>query len=437
MKKNKNALFSAALLGLAGILVACSSSTSGLQASGDWTTIEKTYLTETTIGTKKTVEADKLSAYSESNPLRIALVTDSGTLDDHSFNESAWKGVNEFAVTNGGGQLDNKQVNTGKIQTRYFQPSGDFTTATRLAAMRSAVKDFGANVLVLPGFLFQGAIKEAIADKTFENTCILALDCVQEDDEYKPYDYNDKVTSVIYREEQAGYLAGYGAVKDGLRKLGFIGGMAVPAVVRYGSGYVQGAAAAAEELKVTLPVEINYYYAGKFEATTEATTNATAWYNNGTEAIFACGGAVYKSVTTAAEGNANAKWIGVDVNQHADTTLEAARDQLLTSAMKNLQDSVEVMLTSYVDNGGAWKQEYAAKVLTVGASSEMCKLPTPTADADDGCWGFKSFKVEDYEALYAGLKDGTVKVNSYSDNVKLSTNNFGVNPSYAVVNYIA
>ena len=136
-------------------------------------------------------------------------------------------------------------------------------------------------------------IKEAIADADFKNVHILALDCVKEDDNYQPYEYTENVTSVIYREEQSGFLAGYGAVKDGYTKLGFVGGMAVPAVVRYGAGYVQGAAKAAEELKVSSPVAINYYYAGEFNATAEATSNAKAWYDNGTEVIFACGISIF------------------------------------------------------------------------------------------------------------------------------------------------
>ena len=431
MKNTK--ILRASALALVAVLSACGGSSTEL---ADWQKVETTYLSETEIGVKNTVNAGALDAYTESNPLKIALVADSGTLDDHSFNEASWKGVNEFAVKNGGGKIADKAVSTGKIHTRYYQPSGDFTTATRLAAMKSAVKDFGANVLVLPGFLFQGAIKEAIADADFKNVHILALDCVKEDDNYQPYEYTENVTSVIYREEQSGFLAGYGAVKDGYKKLGFVGGMAVPAVVRYGAGYVQGAAKAAEELKVTSPVEINYYYAGQFAATPEATTNAKTWYNNGTEVIFACGGAVFNSVTEAAAGKADKKWIGVDVNQHADTSLGEAGTQLLTSAMKNLQFSVEVMLTSYVDNNKTWISDYASKVVTVGAASEMCKLPTPEADDDADCWGFKNWTVKEYNTLYASLKDGSVKVNSNSDNTALKDANFGVNPEYCAVNYI-
>ena len=94
------------------------------------------------------------------------------------------------------------------------------------------------------------------------------------------------------------------------------------------------------------------------------------------------------------------------------------------------------MLTSYVDNNNTWKDGYAGQVLTVGATSEMCKLPTPAADNDEGCWGFKNWTVEEYNELYAKLKDGTVKVNSNSDNTTLSKKNFGVNPEFCTVNYI-
>ena len=131
MKNTK--ILRASALALVAVLSACGGSSTEL---ADWQKVETTYLSETEIGVKNTVNAGALDAYTESNPLKIALVTDSGTLDDHSFNEASWKGVNEFAVTNGGGEIVNKSVSTGKIHTRYYQPSGEFTTATRLAAMK-------------------------------------------------------------------------------------------------------------------------------------------------------------------------------------------------------------------------------------------------------------------------------------------------------------
>lgn len=433
MKKNRLGMMVFSMLSVVAFATSC-----GGTAGGEVIFEE---LPETDIGTNTTVTDTALSGYSESKPLKIALVTDSGTLNDHSFNESAWNGVNEFAVNNGDGKVgENNMVSTGSIQTMYYQPADDaYDTDGRLDAMREAATKFKANIIVLPGYLFQGAIKKAIEEEeTFGDVQLLALDCVKEDDDYKPYEYTDNVTSVIYREEQSGFLAGYAAVMDGYRKLGFVGGMAVPAVVRYGSGYVQGAAYAAEQLKLESPVSVQYYYAGQFAATPEATQYATSWYANDTaDIIFACGGAVYQSVVQASIANDNAPWIGVDVNQHADTSLSAeTREALKTSAMKNLTFATQVLLTTCVNEGLSWGDTLAGKVVTVGASDEMVKLPTPDKDDDPDCWGFENFTVEEYNAFYEDVKSGKIKVNSFSDNEILSANNFGVDAAYCTVNYI-
>ena len=227
---------------------------------------------------------------------------------------------------------------------------------------------------------------------------------------------------------------------DGYTRLGFVGGVAVPAVIRYGSGYVQGAAEAAKELGLESPVSVQYYYAGAFEGTTEATTYASTWYQTGAaEVIFSCGGSVYTSVLEASKNNNYAPWIGVDVNQHADTSITPteARDAIITSAMKNLTFATKVLLTDWVNRDGNWSDALKGNVVTVGAKSEMVKLPTPKEDGDEGCWGFKKFTIEEYNKLYEEIKNETVKVNSNQDNDSLSANNFGVDPQYCVVNYIA
>lgn len=398
-------------------------------------------LTETNIGEKTTVDNGKLNGFTEKNPLKIGLVTDSGTLNDHSFNESAWNGVNEFATEAGGGTIDTNtySVETGKVQTKYVQPAQDaYDTQGRLAAMKTAA-EWGAKVIVLPGYLFQSSIKLAINDAAFKDVSFLALDCVNQDSDnnYEEFTFTDKVTSIIYREEQAGFLAGYAAVKEGYRSLGFCGGMAVPAVIRYGSGYCQGADAAAKELKLAdSGIKINYYYAGAFAPTDAATSNCSAWYSSGTDVIFGCGGAVYQSVTSASQSNSNKPWIGVDVNQHADTSLGASQASCITSAMKNLKNTTKVLLAGWVNNDKAWNATLAGNVVTVGAQSDNCVLPTPDTTGDSGCWGFKKFTLSEYNTLLANLKNGTVKVNSNSDNDELSANNFGCSAKVKV-NYIA
>ena len=449
MKKNKLGMMALSLFAVVGFATSCGGGSTGriihegpldLTASGDYTKVEFETVEETDIGTSLTIEKGKLSQYSASDPLKIGLVTDSGTLNDHSFNQSAWDGVNQFASENGGGTVTSEGVKNGSIQTMYLQPTaGQYTAQGRLAAMKS-VAEWGARVIVLPGYLFQGAITLALNDSAFDNVYFLALDCAETDDAGNAIEFNDRITSVVYREEQCGYLAGYAAVKDGFRRLGFVGGVAVPAVIKYGSGYVQGAAEAAKELNLENPIYIQYYYAGAFEGTTQATTYARQWYNSGyADVIFSCGGSVYTSVFQASKDCGYRPWIGVDVNQHADTEAfktEEERNTILTSAMKNLTFATKVLLTDWVNEDGNWNSDLASNVVTVGAESEMVKLPTPEEDNDPGCWRFESFTVEEYNQLYEGIKSGKIAVNANADNEVLAANNFGVNPEYAVVNFI-
>ena len=190
MKKNRLGFMALSMLSVVAFATSCGGTSSFVpptpeDAVGDWTTVKKTYLDETDIGTNLDITDGKLAGYTAAdNPLKIGLVTDSGTLNDHSFNESAWKGVNEFAMENGdGGTLSEKGVQNGTIQTYYVQPTpGQYTAAGRLEAMRSVVK-WGADVIVLPGYLFQGAIALALKDPYFDNVAFLALDCAETDDD--------------------------------------------------------------------------------------------------------------------------------------------------------------------------------------------------------------------------------------------------------------
>lgn len=352
--------------------------------------------------------------------LKIALVTDSGTLNDHNFNQTSWEAVNDWAVANGGGTVKNNIVSNGSIHTMYYQPtssSAEFTTAERVAAVEAAV-EWGAKFVVLPGYLFQPVVKQV--QERYKDVCFLALDCVNQDsdNDYTEYKLEANVSMTQYQEEQAGFLAGYGAVKDGLTKLGFIGGMAVPAVQRYGYGYVQGAEKAATELGLADgAVKMDYYYAGAFASTTEATEFATSWYNNGTETIFACGGAVYNSVTTGLSQATNKdgkSWIGVDTNQHADTSIQPAgtREKLLTSAMKGLGTSIKEALTSWKDNENKFDAKHSAKIQTLGINQDAVALPTEATTGDKGCWGFKKWTEADYAKLVADMKAGTVTVSN-------------------------
>ena len=317
----------------------------------------------------------------------IALVTDVGNIDDESFNQGTWEGVKQYAEANG-------------IKYDYYRPSED-STAARVETIGTAV-DAGATVVVCPGYLFEDAIYEV--QEKYPTVMFLLLDGQPHTADYSTYNTTSNTHCILYQEEQAGYFAGYAAVKDGYTKLGFLGGMAVPAVVRYGYGFVQGADAAAAEMGKSADVSVKYWYCGGFAPSDDIQIKMSGWYTDGTEVVFACGGGIYLSAVAAAEA-ANGKVIGVDVDQYAKS------EAIITSAMKGLTNSVMLALESLYANGGAWDADHAGITVTLGAADDCVGLPTAETS-----WRLGTFTVEEYNALFEKIKGGEIVVSSETEN---------------------
>lgn len=308
----------------------------------------------------------------------IALVTDVGNIDDQSFNQSTWEGVKMYAEANG------KTYN-------YYRPTED-SDAARVEAMKTAVEK-GAKVIVCPGYMFGPSITEAQA--LYPDVMFLGIDLTTGD--MTP---TANTTICSYQEEIAGYMAGYAVVMEGYTKLGFCGGMAVPAVVRYGYGFVQGANAAAAELGKTADVSIKYWYANSFAPSDEIKIKMDGWYSDGTEVVFACGGGLFASVVAAAdEANPKGWVVGVDVDQGYIS------DRIITSALKELKNTTADYLTKLYDNGGTWPADLAGQYQLLGAATKSVGLPT------DG-WLFTTFTVDQYNAVFAKILDGTLVVSN-------------------------
>ncbi len=311
----------------------------------------------------------------EDGSFELALITDLGTIDDKSFNQGSWEGLLQYAEEE-------------DISHKYYQPTEQSDDAY-LASIDLAVKG-GAKVVVTPGFLFEVPIY--IAQETYPDVTFILVDGAPHDADYEDFTIGDNTVGIKYAEEQAGFLAGYAAVKDGMTQLGFMGGMAVPAVVRFGHGYVQGAEYAAEEMGLAEgSLKVNYHYTGDFEATPEAQTMAASWYNEGIEVIFACGGAVGNSVMAAAE-QADAKVIGVDVDQSGES------ETVITSATKGLQVSVYDSIKAYYDGDFPGGQE-----IIFEADNDGVGLPMDTSK-------FEKFTQEDYDEIYAKLVAGDIEL---------------------------
>lgn len=306
----------------------------------------------------------------------IVLITDKGDITDRSFNQGAYEGVKAFGKEH-------------KVSYNYIKPT-EANTEQYISAIEKAIKD-GAKVIVTPGFLFEAPINAV--QKEHPDIKFIILDGSPANAENGTLESN--VYSVFYAEEQSGFLAGYAAVMEGYRKLGFIGGMAVPAVQRFGHGYVQGAAVAAAELELAEgAIEIEYLYTGDFVASPEVQAAAAAMYQKGVEVIFACGGAVGQSVMTAAE-SANKKVIGVDVDQYADSPT------VITSAMKNLSVSV-VQALEAIYKTETWSA-LGGKSVILDAKAEGVSLPMNNSK-------FEHFTQAQYDAILAKLVAGTQEV---------------------------
>jgi len=329
-------------------------------------------------------------ACTEEQTFEIALITDIGTIDDKSFNQGTWEGVVAYAEAN-------------NITHKYYQPTGQ-SIDEYLAAIQLAVGN-GAKVIVTPGFLFEVPIY--LAQDSYPEVNFILIDGTPHDETWSDFRTGDNTVGILYAEEQSGYLAGYAAVMDGYRSLAFMGGMAVPAVVRFGYGFVKGADDAAVELGLE-SIDIKYHYTGGFEATPEAEAMASAWYQSGTEVIFACGGAVGNSVFKAAEGSGK-KAIGVDVDQSAES------ETIITSAMKGLSASVIEVLGMYYAG-----QFPGGQVLNMDASHDGVQLPMDTSR-------FNTFSQADYDALFAKLVANQIVIpnadlgTEWNDVLKIST----------------
>lgn len=327
----------------------------------------------------------------------IAQVCDVGTIDDESFNQGCWEAVEAFGEAN-------------DIAVEYYLPSDD-NDEERQTLIRNAIND-GANTVVCVGYLYGPAL--AWASEEYPDVNFIGVDMTAADIGTETIPSN--VYCITYKEEQAGYLAGYAAVKDGFTELGFLGGMAVPAVIRYGYGFVQGADAAAQEMGAN--IHINYWYGGAFSGDANITAKMESWYSGGTQVVFACGGGIYTSAVEAAV-KYDGKVIGVDVDQNyiGVQDMEEGKydyNPFVTSAMKGLNQGVTDALDHVLN--GTWSN--IAGTNGVYGLQEGDYIGLPTAE---GSWNFSTFTVEEYEALREKIRSGEITVDNSSDDATKPT----------------
>ena len=325
-------------------------------------------------------QADPVEEPADAGDIRIALVAHSpeSILDDGSFNAGAWVGIGDFLASAG----------LPESNRQFFQPASADDEA-RINLVEDAIETFGADVIVLPGFHFIDSSYRM--QNYFPDVQFILLDASPSGA------ISSNLVAIHYAEEESGFLAGYAAVMNGYRQLGFMGGVAVPAVVRFGHGFLQGAEYAAASLGLDAgEVTVRYHYAGSFAPDPAVTTLAGSWYAAGTEVIFAAAGGAGFSVITAAEA-AGASMIGVDVDQGG------VSDVVVTSAIKGLGPSVYLMITEFVND--VWR---GGNELTLDASVNGVGLPMESSR-------LTNFTQAQYDAIFGRVASGAISVSSSID----------------------
>ena len=322
----------------------------------------------------------------EQSSYELALITDSGTIDDGGYNQLAWEGMKKYADEN-------------DISCAYYQPV-EVSDNAYLNAIAEAVTN-GAKLIVCPGYHFESAVYTA--QYQYPEIMFIILDGEPHTADYKTYTIEDNVNAIYFAEQEAGFLAGYAAVKNGFTKLGFIGGMALPAMARFGYGYVYGADYAAREMGID-GIEISYHYTGGAMATEDVQTLASLWYNAGTDIIFCCDSIASGGVFAAAEP-LGGYVIGVDIDQSSQS------NSVVLSAVKNLDIATYSAIEEYYNDEfpGGEIDRLQASNNGVALSMANSKLETFTQD--------------NYTSIYNKLMSGSIAVptdTSYSNVTEMS-----------------
>ncbi len=256
--------------------------------------------------------------------LKVAMTTDSGTIDDKSFNQGTWEGILKY-----------EEENAGAIETHYVKPAGE-AEADYLAAYADLV-DSGYEVIFSPGFKFETAVYKA--QELYPDVKFVILDGYPHSGDYAET-IGTNTESIFFAEHESGFYAGIAAALESKTgKVGFIGGMEIPAVQKFGWGYTAGVAYANKTYGTNAQVT-NYVYQGTFNDVAAGQTLAGAFYNDGVDVVFHAAGGVGVGVINEGKTRRSAGedvWvIGVDVDQYNEGIMEDGTSVVLTSAKKEL-----------------------------------------------------------------------------------------------------
>lgn len=376
----KNIVYGMAGLVLAGALTGCAllDQQEAVSRENEDTSIQQMQQDAAEVDPMEELLRDHYEDYQEEGG-EIAFVSD-GTVMDGGYNEVIYEGVQMYGLAAG------VSFSCYNIEEDNFQG--------HLEIVEHAINK-QAKIIVCAGYDFKETVGKL--QDSYPEVSFLLIDGEPVDAEGNSVDLNDNVHCVSFQEEESGYIAGYVAVLEGYRHLGFIGGKKDPAVIRYGHGYLQGIDDAAKELELE-DVTVNYWYAGTYQPSEKIYEKALGWYDEGIDIIFVCGGPIYESVLGAAEEK-EGLLIGADVDQCKTS------DRFLTSAVKDIANAVVISLDNYYASGRKWSEEFAGKSVRYGAQENCTGIPILETE-----WRFQKVTMDKCYEIYAQIRQGKISV---------------------------
>ena len=325
----------------------------------------------------------------------VGMVTDSGSIDDRSFNQGTWEGITGTVA---------------KEHTKYLKPAG--TTEGDYLTSISNLYDGGFKFIVTPGFKFETAIFKA--QNTYPDAKFVILDGMPSDGQ-GTYTVGANTVAISFAEHESGFLAGIAAaveIKEG--DFGFIGGMESSAVQKFNWGFQQGVNYANENLDTNITISPeNVVYQGSFDDKAGGQQVAAQMYDKGVDVIFtAAGGTGFGAITEAKSRATNGEevWvIGVDSDQYNDGIYDEANNKsiILTSAMKYIDQATHDMIAA--EANGTFP---GGESLVFSIANDGVGIPTENPNLSDAT-------ISTVNDIYSKIKSGELTVADNNDSGSL------------------
>jgi basic membrane protein A len=340
----------------------------------------------------KTADKTNDGGKDKAKAFTVGMVTDVGGIDDKSFNQSAWKGLQDF------GKDNNMTKGTGGYT--YLASKSDADYATNLNTLTHQ----GFNLIFGIGFMMQNDVDKIAKQQPKSHYAIVDAEVKEKN-----------VASILFKENEASFLAGVAAgMTTKSNKIGFIGGMESAVIERFESGFLAGVKAANPNATVDIQ------YAASFADAAKGQAIASKMYTSGDDVIFhasgGTGAGLFKEARDRFSKDPTKRiWaIGVDSDQSPEGVVTANGKEdnvVLTSAMKRVDNAVKDISNKAKDGNFP-----GGKVTTYGLAEDGVGLSSINASAGNKADIEKAIKTWSDK-----IKSGDLKVPSTREELKTFT----------------